>query len=148
MLDYNPLGKIICTQPRVSPTVENANTISREMGVPIRAYSKLYDKDIFTSNYYIQYKYQAEQHTDNTQDYFLRIVTDGTLLEEIKTSPFLKQSSIDRSVTDSKNPQIPIDWIQKYGTGNKYDIIIVDEAHEHNTNYGYDFNTSKRCCLC
>ncbi|XWV26211.1 putative ATP-dependent RNA helicase [Tupanvirus soda lake] len=131
MLDYNSNGKIICTQPRVPPTVENADTISRELGVPIRAYEKLYDKNIFTSNYYVQYKHQKEEHLEKT-DSFLRIVTDGTLYEEIKASPFLTRSSPDPYAVNQN--EIPIDWAKTFLSGNKYDIVIVDEAHEHNAN--------------
>lgn len=131
MLDYNANGKIICTQPRVPPTVENADTISRELGVPIRAYDKTYDKTIFTSNYYVQYKYQKEDHISQ-EDSFLRIVTDGTLYEEIKASPFLTKSNPDKYALDAKGN--PIEWVKTFTAGNKYDIVIVDEAHEHNAN--------------
>ena len=132
MLDYNSNGKIICTQPRVPPTVDNASTISRELGVPIKGYNKIYDKDTFTSNYYVQYKHQQDEHLDRTVDSFLRIVTDGTLLEEMKRSPFMTRSRPESNVVDYKGT--PIDWVQSYQAGNMYDTIIVDEAHEHNAN--------------
>ena len=133
MLDYNSNGKIICTQPRVPPTVDNANTISQELGVPISTKSEVYDgKPIFTSNYYVQYKHQEGQHMDRTADSFLRIVTDGTLLEEMKRSPFLTKSKSDPYAVDSEGK--PIEWARTYTATNLYDIIIVDEAHEHNAN--------------
>ena len=34
-------GKIICTQPRIAPTINNAATISRELGVDIQEYNKI-----------------------------------------------------------------------------------------------------------
>lgn len=132
MLDYNSSGKIICTQPRVPPTVENADTISRELGVPVRAYDEVYDKSIFTSNYYVQYKHQKEEHVDRAVDSFLRIVTDGTLLEEVKNSPFLTRSVPDPYAIDTNGKRIK--WAQTFSAGNNYDIVIVDEAHEHNPN--------------
>ena len=132
MLDYNSSGKIICTQPRVPPTVKNADTIATELGVPIRAYDELYDKYIFTPNYYIQYKHQKEEHIDRSKDSFLRIVTDGTLLEEIIGSPFLTRTVEDPFAIGTNGQQI--DWAKIYTTGNIYDIVIVDEAHEHNAN--------------
>lgn len=131
MIDYNANGKIICTQPRVPPTIENAGTISKELGVPIGEYSSLYDRSIFTSNYYIQYKHQKEQHVEK-MDSFLRIVTDGTLYEEMKKSPFMTRLLPDQAAVDANGKKI--EWAQLYSTGNKYDIIIVDEAHEHNPN--------------
>src|SRR3984885_3546622 len=125
MLDYRINGKIICTQPRVSPTVGNAETISRELGVPIISYNEEYDQNIPTNNYYVQFKYKDNNHVSNISSFF-RIVTDGTLLEEIKKSPFLSLSkSIGGAVTSS---------LKEYTNGNIYDIIIVDEAHEHNMN--------------
>ncbi|BCS83194.1 putative ATP-dependent RNA helicase [Cotonvirus japonicus] len=132
MLDYNSNGKTICTQPRISPTVENADTISRELGVPLRGYNSTYDKSVFTNNYYVQYKYQKEQHTSKLENSFLRIVTDGTLLEEILNSPFLTRSKKDDYATNSRGEKL--DWVKTYMSGNTYDIIIVDEAHEHNAN--------------
>lgn len=131
MLDYNANGKIICTQPRIPPTVSNAETISRELGVPIRVPDKTYDRPIFTSNYYIQFKHQQESHIAKT-DSFLRIVTDGTLYEEMKRSPFLNKSKEDPTALDNQGKQIK--WSKTYHRGNKYDCVIIDEAHEHNSN--------------
>ncbi len=131
MLDFNLKGKIICTQPRVKPTVDNAENISKNLGVPISTYNVSYDKNVFSSNFYVQYKHQKEQHTSNT-DSFLKIVTDGTLYEEIKSSLFLTRSSTDATAIDENNT--PIEWASTFSSGNKYDVVIVDEAHEHNTN--------------
>nr|URM62199.1 ATP dependent RNA helicase [Mimivirus sp.] len=58
MMDYNANGKIICTQPRVPPTVGNAETISRELGVQLRIYSGLYEKNIFSNRYEVQFKHK------------------------------------------------------------------------------------------
>ena len=131
MINYNISGKIICTQPRISPTVGNAETISSQMGVPITTHSKVYDKKIPTNNYQIQFKHQGESHIKATNS-FLRIVTDGTLYEEIKSTPFLTRTRPDPNAVDSKGKPIP--WAKTFESGNKYDIVIVDEAHEHNAN--------------
>lgn len=129
MLNFNINGKIVCTQPRIEPTVKVAMTIALEMGVPITEYNKEYDKEIASSNYYIQYKYSTDQHTSNINS-FLRIVTDGLLLEQIRNSPFLSRMLND--VNDINRNKI--EWMKTYLVGNIYDIVIVDEAHEHNTN--------------
>lgn len=131
MLDYNLRGKIICTQPRVKPTVDNAENISTNLGVPISIYNATYKKNVFSSNFYVQYKHQKEQHTSNTDSY-LKIVTDGTLYEEIKSSLFLTRSNVDSDAVDDDNN--PIEWVNTFSSGNKYDVVIVDEAHEHNAN--------------
>ena len=43
-------------------------------------------------NYYIQYSTSNDKHSDknNTEPSYLKIVTDATLLETVKKSPFLK----------------------------------------------------------
>jgi len=63
-------------------------------------------------------------------DSFLRIVTDGTLLTELNRSPFLSGTKAEPSATDYNGH--PITWANEYTSGNIYDIVIVDEAHEHN----------------
>ena len=132
MLDYNPRGKIICSQPRIPPTEENADTISRELALPIRSYNKLYDQWTYTGNYYVQFKHQKQQHTIKGMDSFLRIVTDGTLYVEMKQNPFLTRSVPDPYAVDTNGR--PVTWAKTFAAGNIYDIIIVDEAHEHNSN--------------
>jgi hypothetical protein len=121
-------GKVICTQPRISPTVGNAERISYELGVPIKNYSNFYKKDVKTTYGYIQYQYEGGTHIDDDQEFFLKIVTDGTLLSQIKNSPILKQTKNDsRTEFDIDNKKI-------YSIKNLYDIVIVDESHEHNAN--------------
>ena len=116
MLDYKTSGKIACTQPRVPPTVNNAKTISSQMGIPIESYNKSINSDIVTNNYYIQYKHQKKKHSMKQKGLVLEIMTDGTLEINLK-NPVLK-SMIGNN----------------YSTNNIYDIVIVDEAHEHNKN--------------
>ena len=50
-------AKIICTQPRIAPTVDNARRISSELGVDIEEYSLEYNAMVKTTNGIIQYKY-------------------------------------------------------------------------------------------
>ncbi len=132
MINYNPSGKIICTQPRIHPTTANAETISREMGVPIKAYDKNYKRDVFTNNYHVQYKYADGSHVDKNTDSYLRIVTDGSLVSDIKKYPFLTQEKKSNIFVDNDNNTMS--WQRSYTANNIYDIVIVDEAHEHNTN--------------
>ena len=120
-------GKIICTQPRIAPTRDNSARISAELGYNITEYSPIYNEVVKTTNGIIQYKYEQDDHIDDDQDFFLRIVTDGSLLNEIKQSPLLKQPlSNDRKTLNNENKTITLK--------NIYDIIIVDESHEHNVN--------------
>lgn len=137
MMNYKITGKIICTQPRISPTVSNAETVSRESGVPIKEYNEEYKRDVPTSNYYVQYKYAADSHVDTSSQAFIRIVTDGLLLNEIKKSPFMTKGKI----LDKERK-----WIKKYTAENIYDIIIVDEAHEHNMNMDAILTLARESC--
>jgi HrpA-like RNA helicase len=129
MIDYKNNSKIICTQPRVSPTIGNSTRIAEELGYPIEHSSNNVSYKIRTDNYYVQYKYQKDSHMSNIQS-FLRIVTDGTLYEEMKKNILLlKKYNND-----------------KYYNENIYDILIVDEAHEHNTNMDLILALAKQTC--
>jgi len=121
-------GKVICTQPRIAPTINNASTISRELGVDIQEYNKIYKKTVKTTNGIIQYKYEKDDHIDEDLDFYLRIVTDGSLLIELKKSPLLKQS-----ITKNRS-EIANDKDKLFSFKNIYDIVIIDESHEHNAN--------------
>ena len=121
-------GKVICTQPRINATVGNTKNISDELGVNIETYHPYYKKPLKTLNGYVQYKYEADSHIDEDINYFLRIVTDGSLLTELKDSPLLKQAvSSQRNKFDNSESKF-------YSIKNIYDIVIVDESHEHNQN--------------
>jgi hypothetical protein len=117
-------GKVVCTQPRIPPTKNNAERISEELGVPIaRVIPKSMEKEK-TDNFYVQMKYSEDSHIkDNCPHLILKILTDGTLYEELQNNPMMKEQIYN--VGDE-------DFI--YGYKNKYDIIILDESHEHNTN--------------
>ena len=119
MIYYKNDGKIICTEPRRNPTVNNAERISMEMGVPIYQYSNTQHELMDTTNGFIQYKHQQKQHIVRNVNTFLRIVTDGTLKEELQQNIILKRKQKNK-----------INYTDK----NIYDIVIIDEAHEHNAN--------------
>jgi hypothetical protein len=123
MIDLNNTGKIVTTQPRIPPTVNNADRISLELGVPIKKITK-YNKNIRTRYFYSQFKHQKESHTIDTNKHaYLRTVTDGTLLEELVNNPLLK-----KKYWDNKKDKY------SFSTENSWDNIIIDEAHEHNKN--------------
>lgn len=124
MLDYKNNGTVICTQPRIGPTENNAKQISLQLGLPIEEYSHDFNQYIKTNNYYVQYKDQIDQHFQTQNNHpTLKIVTDGTLLVELIKNPLLKKQYYDIR----ENNYI-------YSYDNLYDIVIVDEAHEHNKN--------------
>lgn len=103
-LEYKYKGKVVCTQPRKKPTSGNAERVSLELGVPIKVGSE--DKKIETSYYYVQMKHSDSKHIDKySNSLSLTFITDGSLYNDI-ISPDLRRSGID--------------------------VIIIDEAHEHN----------------
>jgi hypothetical protein len=132
MVDYNLEGKVVCTQPRIPPTLENSDRIALEMGVPISIPAGNQEGKIKTNNYYIQFAYQDDQHMNDSEDYFLRIVTDGKLIEELNRNIVLK-TKIPEDPPKNRDKLLLYDDFT-FGDKNIYDIIMVDESHEHNTN--------------
>jgi HrpA-like RNA helicase len=106
MISYKHSGKVVCSEPRYDPTIKNATKIADEFGVPL---SK--------NNYYIQIdlKDKSKQHKKLTNNLELKFITDGKLVQEVIKSPVLKTI---------KNNQ--------FTSQNQYDIVIIDESHEHN----------------
>lgn len=121
MIDYKYDGKIVHTTPRISATMSPAKTISMQLGVPIEEYNEALKEMIRTKNYYVQFKHSERAHTSDEGHLYLRLMTDGTLYMEMKMNPILKK----------KQKQ---GYEVMYTDKNVYDIVIVDEAHEHNKN--------------
>jgi Mimiviridae putative ATP-dependent RNA helicase len=114
VLDNNPAPKIACTQPRKGP-VETAGYVSATMGIPIR----VEEKDPKTENYYVQFKHSGRSHTKNVHHPILQYMTGDTLLYQIN-DPLLKVK------IEGKKKEV-------YKENNLYDIIMIDESHEHVT---------------
>lgn len=110
--------KVICTQPRIDPTTLNAKIVSSQLGVPI------VELDKQTANYYVQYEYEGNAHSRKNAS-FLRFVTDGKLYVQMQAYPFLAKTS---------QAEQPEPYMYTTESDNIYDVVIVDEAHEHNTN--------------
>ena len=68
----------------------------------------------------MQYKYKGSDIEDNYYHPTLRLYTDGTLYNDIKSKFLLKE-------------QLDVDDPQTFGEKNMCDILLVDESHEHNT---------------
>ena len=124
----NYSGKVINTQPRINATTGNAERISDELGVPINTYDYIEKKNKQTDSFYVQYSTGNKKHdplsiNNNAAQVssYLKIVTDGTLLQAVRDSPFLKSGRKENGEFVSEEH-------------NMYDVISIDEAHEHNTN--------------
>ena len=108
MIHYNNNGKMLITVPRIKPLIESANFVAKELGVPI---------DNSNENFFVQYKYKNTNlsHFSNQYGMMLRFVTDGIFLNDIINNITLKIN-------------------ENHTSYNLYDIIMIDESHEHNTN--------------
>lgn len=123
MIDYKVNGKVVSTAPRINVTRGTSEWVSQEAGVPnFTPHLKL--NKIKTNNYYIQYKYSEDNHIKkNCSHLTYNVMTDGSLFEELINNALLKEKIYDKKKQDFE-----------YTTKNLYDIIIIDESHEHNTN--------------
>jgi hypothetical protein len=146
-LDYNTKGRVACTQPRKAPTSKNSETVSAELGFNIKYSAMSKDKkiidcidkynqydqyktpdidtnknDSYTNNYYVQMEYKERKHTQKVQHLVLKYLIDATLINQLtNVSILLKQT---KKVKDKIS-------LQK---DNLYDVLIIDESHEHNVN--------------
>jgi hypothetical protein len=121
MIDCKDNGRVIDSQPRKRPTRDVAVRIALEMGVSIYTGEGKEEKD--TDNYHIQYRHQDSRHVlERTLHPVLRFVTDKILSNTI-TNPLYKATIQNITTKEST-----------YTQRNVFDIVIVDESHEHNKN--------------
>lgn len=130
MIYFKNNGKVISTQPRTLPTINNAERISTEMGVPIKTYSKIHNTDIKTYMGYIQYNTMKNHHLIKNDNFYIKEMTDGKFFQELLTNPLLKMPIIE-------NTDLNYNYKIQYSKYNLYDIIVIDESHEHNKNMDY-----------
>jgi len=118
---------VLITVPRVNVATDVSSFVSKELAVPYMEYDND-GNEIMNSNYYVQYKYKEKadskgkpsSHISDNNIPKLRFTTDGTVIQDSK-DPLMKHKKI-------YNNQFI------YSRKNKYDVVIIDEAHEHNTN--------------
>ena len=95
-------GKVLSTQPRIAPTIQNANRISYEMGVRISD-----QNNNPTDNFYIQYKTKDKGHTNTSINipYTFTEMTDGTLYKIIKKDIYLTEKIFfnNNTIYNNKN---------------------------------------------
>jgi len=134
--EMNSTGKVVCTQPRIPPTKGNSSRIADELGVPIVKPLLTGAGTEKTDNFYVQMKYSDDSHVkQNCPHLTLKILTDGTLYEELQQNPMMKQQIYNSGKSD---------FI--YGPKNHYDIIILDESHEHNANMDMILTLTRQSC--
>ena len=145
ILNFNNNAKVVCTQPRTQPVKDNSVRIAESIGYLItikkdnsldnknELYKKTNISEGITQNInYIQYKHKKGTLIDDLYHPYLRLYTDGSLYNIIKQCYLFKKTI--GSYTNSE-PQ--------FLETNIFDIILVDEAHEHNTNMDLILTLSK-----
>lgn len=109
---------VIVTVPRIPIIKKQVDFMSESLAVPVTVYNKKLKRNITSGNTFVQGEYKGSDRniTSHNIDLKIKFVTDGTIVRELRKNDLLKQHG--------KN------GIYK----NKYDVIIIDEAHEHNIN--------------
>jgi hypothetical protein len=134
IIGYNNNGKVFCTQPRIQPTVSNATWMAEELGIPIKK-ATTSETDICSntdvkwikSNIdYIQFKYADGEIVDDLYHPTLRLMTDGYLYSVMKNDYVFKKTQIENNSLHSDNP------VKNFTSINSFDVLLVDESHEHN----------------
>lgn len=113
----NLAPKVVCTQPRQNAVEENADRVSSTLSVPVVQNKKP------TENFYIQFKHKNKKHVQTIYYPSLKFITGDSLMLELN-DPLLKRMKKRKSQKDYEDDI-------EYTMQNKYDIIMIDEAHEH-----------------
>lgn len=127
-LNYN----ILCSQPRQKPTADNAIIISKQLSIPLFK-SEL--TEINNIEYFIQYKHGKDNHLSSYINYpTLIFQTDKIVYNNVLNNPLCCNNKLIL-------PQ------EELNINQKYNIIIVDEAHEHNINMDLILSVMKQYCF-
>ena len=125
----NPI--VLITVPKTSSATEISYFVSKELAVPYREIDKVTKQIQKTTNtnHYIQFQYMKDDNISIGNYPIIRFVTDGSVLLDAK-DPLLKNKQLlkNKNDLDDKNS------MYVYHKTNKYDVVMIDEAHEHNTN--------------
>lgn len=115
---------VVVTVPRTNVATGVSNFVSQELAVPYQEYDKNTNKEapVRNNNFYVQFKYMSDEHVDEGVYPKIRFITDGSVLQDAKDPLFKNKRYL------SKQNQFI------YLKENRYDVVIVDEAHEHNAN--------------
>jgi hypothetical protein len=118
MIDGVADAYVACTQPRIEPTRSNSTGVAAAMGVPMEVENRGVGGTVETTNPFVKGTYKDSGATARVSPTgTLEFITDGTLFKKMLSSVMLKR--LRKKRTDVRN---------------LYDIIIVDETHEHNAN--------------
>jgi len=135
-VDHIPDATVLITVPRTGIIITTGSYVARCMGTPIKSFDeKGVEKK--TQNYSIQYKYKGNPHRDF--GYYPKIIfmTDGSFPLEAK-DPLMKKKNVVS--IEGKRTFV-------YNNRNLYDIILIDESHEHNANMDIILTLMRNICM-
>jgi len=132
---YNSTGHVVGTQPRKIPTKGNISRISWELGIPteIEIEGFTNGNKVPSENFNLQFKHSSENHMNKNIELKLTMMTDGSLLSQIKTNPYLKELR-EKNVREVG-----------FKLKNLYDVVMIDESHEHNPNMDIILSFMRNC---
>lgn len=107
-------GQVLVSQPRIKPTEDGAVNIGKQMGVNIK--TKVNGEEKYHDNIQFVHGNTKTFYNHSKRKLRLTFLTDKILLNTLIKYPLLLDKTNDEEYY------------------NIYDIIAVDESHEHNTN--------------
>lgn len=118
---------VILTIPRTNIAKRGVGFMSQQLALPYVEFDRIKNKDsaIRNNNQYVQFRHMGDKFGDDGFYPKIRFITDGSILHDIK-DPLIKTKTYKKDKNKNDN------YI--YTKTDKYDVVIVDEAHEHNTN--------------
>jgi hypothetical protein len=141
-----PDPTVIITVPRTNVATGVSNFVSQELALPFQEVDRVTKQDnkVKNDNYTVQFKYMKEEHLNDGSYPKIRFITDGSVLQDAK-DPLMKPKKIIKSKrktkadetdeTEDTDESDETDEDNYVHTRNdKYNVVIIDEAHEHNAN--------------
>lgn len=129
-------GTVVVTVPRRNVAESVSGYISKQMALPYKVF--IGDEVVRSDNYTVQFKHSGDSHVKVGRFPKIRFVTDGSVIEDIK-DPML------RSKRARKNKEGEISYV--YGRTDLYNVLLVDEAHEHNANMDLILSIAKNAAF-
>lgn len=130
-LDRIDDGTVVITVPRKNAAEKTSDYISKQLALPYNIFD--YDSDLSGSGksepsiknrsklFYVQFKHSADRHISSGRFPKMRFVTDGSVIDDIK-DPMIRSKRVGKHGK------------YVYGRSDLFNILLVDEAHEHNAN--------------
>jgi len=128
-LDRIDDGTVVITVPRKNAAEKTSDYISKQLALPYNIFD--FDSDSTDTTepsiknrsdlFYVQFKHSGDRHISSGRFPKMRFVTDGSVIDDIK-DPMIRSKRVGKHGK------------YVYGRSDLFNILLVDEAHEHNAN--------------